>query len=252
MNYGVGIDRHFPFCRDGEIFLTAPQEYDLVINEFVASNENGEMDQAGENDDWLELYNAGGQRLDLSDFYLTDDSQCPDKWRLPHKFLHPAEYYTVWIDNDEEQGENHANFKLSKDGEFLGLYSGPRFGYFPVDTFTFGPQITDQSSARLPNGSGDFVITDLITFDSNNEAPLATIDSSLDAVEIFPNPGLDRLYMTSDVPVENVEVFSVSGKLISRDVLSREYIDISDLNSGIYNLRMQVADNIFWKTFIKL
>ena len=253
LNYGVGIDRNYPFCQDGEILLTAPKTYDLVINEFLASNENGKTDSAGDNDDWLELYNAGGVRIDLSNFFLTDDSEQPDKWQLPQQFLYPAEYYVVWADDEENQGENHADFKLKRDGEFLGLYRGPQQGYFPVDTFTFTQQVTDQSSARLPNGFGEFEITELITFGSHNERPSSVQSTEINDFSIYPNPTSDRIFLNqSSSQIIDLEIFTASGQSISQHNILNGYIDLTNLVSGLYNLRIQLTDRILWRTLIKL
>ncbi len=44
----------------------------LYINEFLASNSTTNVDESGEYDDWLELYNVGSDSIDLGGFFLTD------------------------------------------------------------------------------------------------------------------------------------------------------------------------------------
>src|SRR5690606_32662758 len=48
-------------------------EGDLVINEIMASNVTTVVDQDGEYDDWLELYNNSTETLSLDNLYLSDD-----------------------------------------------------------------------------------------------------------------------------------------------------------------------------------
>ena len=80
--------------------------------------------------------------------------------------LFPGEYLIVWADDDEEdQGEMHATFKLSASGEQLYLSD---MDLNILDEVVFGQQDTDMGYARVPNGVGDFVIQ-LPTFASNNE-----------------------------------------------------------------------------------
>lgn len=67
----------------------------------------------------------------------------------------PGEYLLFWADNDEVQGPNHTNFKLSKDGEYVGLYDTD--GTTLIDGLTFGAQSSDVSYGRSPDGNDNWV-----------------------------------------------------------------------------------------------
>ncbi|MDP8203857.1 MAG: hypothetical protein P9L95_04940, partial [Candidatus Tenebribacter mawsonii] len=45
----------------------------LVINEFLASNDFGAVDENGDHDDWIEIYNAGDEAIDIGGMYITDN-----------------------------------------------------------------------------------------------------------------------------------------------------------------------------------
>lgn len=125
----------------------------LVINEFMASNSNSIIDNYGETDDWLEIYNAGNETINLSGKYLTDDLTTKDKWSFPNVTVEPGDYYIVWTDDDTEQGDNHANFKLSKSGESIGIFDSFETGFAAIDMLTYGEQTTDYSSGVSADGS---------------------------------------------------------------------------------------------------
>ena len=55
----------------------------VVINEFMASNQNYLEDEDGSHPDWIELYNSGAEAYELEGHFLTDDSDNLDKWRFP-------------------------------------------------------------------------------------------------------------------------------------------------------------------------
>ena len=40
-------------------------------------------DNAGEFDDWIEIFNADNKTIWLGDKYLTDNPESPDKWKMP-------------------------------------------------------------------------------------------------------------------------------------------------------------------------
>jgi hypothetical protein len=124
----------------------------LVINEFMASNQNTIADEDGEFADWVELYNAGDTAVNLRSMYMTDDLARPMKWSFPDTAIAARGYMLVWCDGAYREGPLHASFKLGKEGEQLGLYwtDGERLAY--VDTLTYGPQGTDTSYGRLPDG----------------------------------------------------------------------------------------------------
>ena len=156
-------------------YMVSPEfiEGDLVINEIMASNNQTQADEYGEFDDWIEIYNTGSSDINLGDYYLSDDITVLDKYNFPSVALVPGEYFIVWADDDEEdQGDNHATFKLSASGESVYL-SDSNFNL--LDGFIFGEQQTDMGYARVPNGTGPFVIQ-TPTFSDNNDLVSSQIE----------------------------------------------------------------------------
>jgi len=45
----------------------------LYINEVMPSNNNSIADNAGEYDDWFEIYNSSNAPINLAGYYFTDD-----------------------------------------------------------------------------------------------------------------------------------------------------------------------------------
>ena len=132
--------------------LTASSRAEIRLNEFVASNETGLRTAAGVAADWIELYNAGTNAVDLSGWYLTDRAQSPTKWSFPEGVILPAgEYLVIFADSSPvafTNNELHANFSLSKDGEYLGLIQPD--GVTVEDEYApaFPPQYQDISYGR--------------------------------------------------------------------------------------------------------
>ncbi len=137
-----------------------PSVAPVFINEWMASNSGSLRDPADDDaDDWLELYNPNSFPVDLSGYYLSDNLNNPTKFRIPAGTVISAQDFLLfWA--DEEGGQNganhevHTNFKLSADGEELGLYSPARL---PVDAVTFGQQFNNVSMGRYPNGTSNLV-----------------------------------------------------------------------------------------------
>ena len=129
----------------------------LVINEFMASNDYGPVDENGDHDDWIEIYNAGDEAIDIGGMYVTDNLEELMTSQIPATYpdsttINPGEYLILWADKEEEQGILHLDdVKLSSDGEDIGLTAPD--GTTIIDSYTFGPQTTDVSEGRLPDGS---------------------------------------------------------------------------------------------------
>ncbi|MCK4751802.1 MAG: hypothetical protein KAS75_00035 [Planctomycetes bacterium] len=70
--------------------------------------------------------------------------------------IEPNSYLIFWADNDEDQGTTHTGFKLSADGEYVGLYDTD--GTTLIDGLTFGAQSSDVSYGRSPDGNNSWVL----------------------------------------------------------------------------------------------
>src|SRR5258706_3104946 len=57
---------------------------DLLITEFMAQNDHTLADEDGAFADWIEIYNAGSNTVNLAGWYLTDTPDNPGTWwRFP-------------------------------------------------------------------------------------------------------------------------------------------------------------------------
>src|SRR5204863_5335997 len=63
------------------IFAAPPTT--VHLNEFVASNVSGIVDEDGQQADWIELVNGSAVAVNLAGWSLTDDPAEADKWVFP-------------------------------------------------------------------------------------------------------------------------------------------------------------------------
>ena len=137
------------------LFAQAQAVGDIVINEFMASNNSAVADQDGEFDDWIEIYNKGSVAIALDNYRLTDDASDFSLFAFPSgTTIQPNQYLVVWADKGLTQTGFHADFKLSSNGETILLTDS---NLAIVDSITYGSQVSDSSFGRLPNGTGSFV-----------------------------------------------------------------------------------------------
>jgi hypothetical protein len=128
----------------------------LYINELLASNTRTNQDPQGEHDDWIEIYNAGDEPIDIGGMYLTDDLSAPQKWHVPSEASQlttvPARgHLLIWADGDVDDEGLHAGFSLSATGEEIALFD--RDGTTLIDRIAFDAQEADVSFGRWPDGA---------------------------------------------------------------------------------------------------
>lgn len=171
INYtNLGNNVSFGDVPDGQLFTRQlmyyptpggtnnPSPAPVVINEWMASNTGTIVNPlTGLLDDWVELYNFSDQAVDLSGYYVTDDQSNKNKWRIPNDplaIIPPYGFLLIWADEAGSTNTTgsafHASFKLSKSGEFLGIYSPSQV---KVDSYAFGPQTDNVSQGRYPDGN---------------------------------------------------------------------------------------------------
>jgi len=239
------------FCLS--LFTSYINAQDIVINEFMASNDSLTLivDDFGEADDWVELYNRSSSSIDLGGYYFSDDYLEPEKWSFPDGISIPANgYLIVWTDKDDEQGDLHTNFKLKKDGEQLILSTS---NFTVLDSITFGEQETNISMSRIPNGTGPF-IQQAATFNSNNGDEVATtVPEIFEEILLFPNPATSytqlQLQFKDRPQTLEITLYNTLGKRVYYQQLDtpsqKEYIQLSTsgLTAGLYFVELNADNN---------
>lgn len=126
----------------------------VIINEFLAENSGGFEDAATHAHDWIELKNTGVSAVDISNWYLSDDSGDLTKFQISSNgalsTLDPGEILMVYASgNNGELGwvgsELHTNFQLSLETSYLGLHNDSlvlqdEFNLYPqqIENVSFG------------------------------------------------------------------------------------------------------------------
>jgi hypothetical protein len=166
----------------------APNGAPLTINEFLASNSNYGADEFGEHDDWIELYNRTDHDINIAGYGITDNLGDHTKYVVPGgspgETTVPAHgFLLVWCDGQPDQGALHTGFKLSASGEDIGIYEPTGDA---VDEMTFGPQNTDVSYGRNPDGGGTWQTFTVPTPGASNAGGSAGSDPVIAGVALDP------------------------------------------------------------------
>jgi CotH kinase protein/Lamin Tail Domain/Chitobiase/beta-hexosaminidase C-terminal domain len=129
----------------------------VMINEVNAGNWKGAVDEDGESEDWVELYNPGTAAVDLTGYELSNKTASRFFWTFPAGTQVPAKgYLTVWLSKKDRAVPGrplHANFDLDSGADTVYLSaSNATVSGILVDGATPPLVKSDQSWCRMPSG----------------------------------------------------------------------------------------------------
>ncbi|HTJ53147.1 MAG TPA: lamin tail domain-containing protein [Cyclobacteriaceae bacterium] len=133
--------------------------------------------------DWIELYNDNSSSKDISGYFIYDDAS--DKYTLPANTIVPSKGFLILNCDGTATGLN-TNFKLSSDGETV--YFENTSGTL-VDMVEFPAMVDGQSYARIPDGTGEFVITGSVTKNISNGGSSYPAIGEVTKAPVIPGKG---------------------------------------------------------------
>jgi hypothetical protein len=209
-----------------------PASPHLFINEFMASNSNTYADNQGDFDDWIEIYNPNDEAVNIGGYYLTDDFDNLTYWQIPENdientIIPPKGFVVLWADRECSYGSTHLNFKLSEEGEELGLIAPD--GFSIIDSITFGKQTSEFSLGRSEDGSSLWQLFSEPTPGSSNCLEFPSDEDAL-FLQNHPDPFSigTEISFTSCVDEEEVvlNIYNIKGQLV-KSFSKQQYPNIS-------------------------
>lgn len=138
------------------VAVTLPAFPRVWLNEAQADNLTGPLDNFGQREPWVELYNAGMNALNLGGYFLSDNYTNLAQWSFPSNVSVPAGgFLVVWCDNQTNQtaaGVPHANFRLVSGNGRVALSRFVSGTNQIVDYLTYTSLPSNWSYGDLPDG----------------------------------------------------------------------------------------------------
>lgn len=166
----------------GCIALSAQSRGGLRINEVMVTNENSVVDDYGNREAWIELYNSTYGPLEISSVYLTTDSMKPKMYPVPlgdvNTEIPPRQHVIFWADGQPDKGTFHTSLRLVPGQDnWIGVYDAD--GKTLIDAVVVPASLLpDQSYARHIDG---------VVFSENPDVPVWEVRDGSDELYITPS-----------------------------------------------------------------
>lgn len=168
----------------------------IRINEFLAANVTGLMDENGEPQDWIEIWNYGDSTVNLAGYSLTDDPDDPARWTFPATNIGAGGFLVVFASGKDRKivtsvtNRLHTNFKLGADGDYLGLLNAESP---PVAVSEFRPDYPEQRN----NHSYGYDSTNGLKYFAAPTPGAPNGDSAISTILPAPHFNVERGYFES-------------------------------------------------------
>ncbi len=229
------------------VIRNKPLKNEIVINEFLTSNNKSDINEYGIYTDWIELYNNSDKKISLFEMYLSDDLNNRKKFSFPAgSYIEPKNYFAIWADELYSKKYVHCNFKLSNINGYLSLSNDSGILF---DEVSYNLQQTDISTGRCPDGYGSYVAIKTPTFlGANNSNCTIGIDekSTFNQFKIYPNPASEKLFIYSkNTNAYQIEIHNSLGQILLKGTFDNDktQFDLSKIESGIYFIRFLNSNN---------
>ncbi|WP_298365012.1 lamin tail domain-containing protein [uncultured Lutibacter sp.] len=232
----------------------------IIINEIFADpagdlsgDANGDGIRNASEDEFIEIYNSGITSIDLENYTLSDLVGL--KHVFPSGTILPANSFITVFGGGTPTGINGL-FQIASTGT-LGLNNGgdavtlKDASDTTISSIAFGTEVgDDQSIGRSPDFTGSFVKHSTIPGnggvlfspgDKNDGSTLSVVKNEIENFVMYPNPvSKGSLFFSSDSREQKqVEIYAQTGQRVySTIVKTEQVVDISNLNNGLYFVKI--------------
>ena len=184
-----------------------------VINEVMVVNETNYVDDFGQRNGWIEIYNNTAATKDLGGRYLTNDRNNPKKYPIPRgdvlTRIPPHQHVLFWADDEPFNGTFHVNFKLDPTQDnYIALYEND--GKTLLDEIVIPAGMLTDQTYGYPN--------DGIKYDKEGKYMKNSESNSLEKSTITRKSDRQLWLSVS----ESAKLAGVDGKTIRRAIKSKK------------------------------
>lgn len=224
---------------------------DVVINEIKTFEDKTPSNFAKKQ--WIELFNNTNELINLEGFHLSTDSLNILQWEFPDTIIEAKSYFIIGLNNSYATSNVNSSLNINGQNGYLILSNQSNDW---VDVMTWSELPLTKSNGRFPNGIGLFSTMNP-SFAAFNSIPI----SDKTSFSIYPNPAKESFVFEINTQKQPllIEIYNSISQLKifteystnQTDGIFSKTIDISNLSSGVYLIKVSWGENIEIQKLIK-
>jgi len=108
-----------------------------------------------------------------------------------------------------------------------------------------GPLSGDEGDPNTENYGGQTGTTSYLF------APLGVSDKKLEEVKLYPNPTKGVVFIKGINDLQSIELFTITGQRVNSTKISIDKVDMSNLQTGVYFMKITSANGVATKRIVK-
>ncbi len=244
-----------------------------IIFTEIMQNPDAVDDNFGE---WFEIYNTTGGDIELQGWSIVDDSHSlyEEGFVIPNSLIIPANGYLLFANN----GNTGTNGGLPTPDyvyDYVDLTLGNGTDGITIQCLgTIIDEVIWDNGVTFPDPSGASMSLDVAMLNATdnddgtnwttvsftygdgdngtpgavNDTQLSVVQNQIDGFSIYPNPVVNGSInlQTLNATTKDIMLYNVLGKLVYTNSFSRtnSVIDLSNLNTGIYIIKVVEGTNV--------
>ena len=231
---GTGTQRKLPVSTPGSTNINEIRELKnvLFINEFMARFPDSYPDEHGLFSDWIEIFNAGIQDINVEGLYLSDNKANPTQHRIPlglgdSTLIRAGGFKVFRADASPQLGYNHLNFELAGAGEDVTLVQVSGGVTLYIDSVHYIPQSMGVSHGRPADGQPGWRQFWTPTPGQSNSRTSGIVETGTlnHPVSVYPNPfetSVTIRYQLTEPSDVTIRITDLTGKTVYSFYLAGE------------------------------
>lgn len=208
----------------------------IKINEVSASN-SVSVNEYFKKDDWIELYNTTSEPIDIAGMYISDKTDKPRKYQIPHgvvnTVIQPYGHLVLWASKRDALTQLHLPFKLENNDAAAVIITSEDGSW--SDCLTYNSHTGNQSVGLYPDGSNNVYLMDVPSTQKSN-----FIDSYSNFIAYYTpgtipdNTGIEDTTHDDNTDIVSEQYYTLGGIAIAATH--------NNLRAGTYIVKKTLSD----------
>ena len=227
---------------DAETF-TVYQDGEVIADDVTEGSYAVEGLAAGEYCFVVRAYNAAGASAATNEACVTVEGGEPTPTVPAAPVVRVTEVTSTTIVLEWDAVEGATEYAVYFEGEKLGTLAGTIAGIQDLE-----PETTYCFTVTAINEAGESAHSEEVCATTAPDA----IAENVAALNIYPNPAVDRVVIETEATIEAVSIYTLTGVMIYSEVdFNNNTIDVTDFASGVYVMKVRTENGEVVKRFIK-